>query len=219
LVAAGVVVLLVECVFLIRSFESGDDGQGGRKMVAPLVAPALLPPQGTLVTSTVRADGTVAVTQWLQSTDGLDQVTLSAPTVGASDPARATGLRLVDTDGTVLADGITVTDRPKRVRFDFPTRLIRATYVLDGVADRSDTVSDRLLVNALSLRMEGADPGPTIVEVTAPVEGVVRNLACADARSPVTLVRPCGAPIGDGWRVRLDPEDLTARVQAQVDAR
>ena len=97
--------------------------------------------------------------------------------------------------------------------------MVRATYVLRGAVDSSDTVKGRLLARDVALDLDfPAQAGPTVVVVDAGgTGGEVRNLACGNARSTVALLRPCGSPDGSRWRVRLPAESRTDRVTAQVD--
>lgn len=216
--AVLVVVVLVELVVLVRALRTGDQPPATTRRTPALVVPEDVPPRGALVTSRVRADGRVSVTQWLSSPEVLDQVSVSLPSVEPTEGVRATGVRLVARDGTVLADDLTVDRQPLQVDFGHPTSLVRATYVLTGVSTRSETDPGRVLVRALSLHLDGGSlTGPTVVVVAAPAGGAVRNLACVDARSAVTLAHPCGKPAGSDWQVHLTPSGPTERVEAQVD--
>jgi hypothetical protein len=220
LVGAGVVILLLECVAIVRSLRSDSAGLfPPSRGVAPLAAPAELPAKGALVRSVVEADGSVEVTQWIRSGDSIGEITLSAPEGAADAAVRATDGRIVAADGTILADHLAVDAAPKRVRFANPTTLVRATYVLRGAVVSSDSVDGRLLARVVALDLDfPAQGGPTVVVVAAGgTGGEVRNLACVNARSPVALMRPCGAPDGSRWLVRLPPESRTDRVTAQVD--
>lgn len=218
LVGVGMVLLLVEGVAIVRSLSAEDERQLPQSGVTlPLVAPDELPATGALVLSEVRADGSVEVTQWIRSGDGIDRALVTAPG-GSAEGVSVTGGRLVAADGTVIADDLTATAEPRGLRFADPTTMVRATYVLRGVAEESGTVAGRVVAQAVSLDLSiPAQTGPTVVVVAAAENGVVRNLACTNARSAVALLRPCGAPDGSRWRVRLPPERRTDRVAAQVD--
>jgi hypothetical protein len=221
LVGVGVVVLLLECVAIVRTLVS-DDGDGRVPVTGtatPLVAPDALPAEGVLVRSEVRADGSVKVDQWIRSGDGIGELSFSAPAgVEGADAVRATGGRLVGADGTILADDLSLGAEPRRIRFESPTTMVRATYVLQGAVDRSATVDGRLLARVVALDVDfPAQSGPAVVVVSADDGGEVRNLACVNGRSTVALLRPCGAPDGPRWRVRLPAESRTDRVTAQVD--
>ncbi len=215
----AVLVLVVECFAIARSLRSSDPQEGALPApLVPLVAPRALPDEGSLVQSDVRSDGSIAVTQWIRTSTDIDEVALSAatPAGGAGTPEAVDG-RLVGSDGTILADDITVDTAAVRIRFDEPTRLVRATYVLRGAVDASGTVDGRLRASIVSLDLDfAAEAGPTVVVVSGH-DGEVLNLACANARSGVALLRPCGAPDGARWRVRLPAADREDRVTAQVD--
>ncbi len=221
LAVVAIVVLVVELVVIVRSVRARDDGldAAGADRVPP-VPPAALPLQGALVRSVVRPDGSIAVTQWLRSADEIDKVTLSVPTpVGGRETPRAEDVRLVGDDGTVLADHLTVDTASQEVRFAYPTRLVRATYVLGDAVDRSSSVDGRVRALLVALDVDFATrTGPTVVQVSgAPAGAEVLNLACANARSRVALLRPCGAPSGSGWRVRLPAVSAEDQVTAQID--
>lgn len=217
--AIAVAALLVESVLVVRTLSADHESAGADVRVERLVPPRSLPSRGMLVSSRVRADGSVAVTQWIRSPQGIDQVTILAPgSTGAPGSPRVANVRLVGDGGAVLADGIAVGSSPRQVRLDRPTSVLQVTYVLDGVAERSSTVPGRLLVQALATGLvTNARSGPTIVTAEAPVGAEVLNLACSDARSSVELLRPCGNPDGTGWQVRLSPTASVGRVVAQVD--
>jgi hypothetical protein len=210
-----VLVLPVTVLEVMRSHPGGDDPPAGRLIVDRPLIPAALPSRGALVVSEVRRDGSIAVTHWVRSDDALGEVSLSAPAAGG--PVRATDGRLVTASGAVLADDLTVGAEPLRVRVPGSATVVRATYVLHGVTDRSGSVDGRLLAEAVALDVDApAELGPTVVVVAAP-DGQVLNLACANARSGVDLLRPCGSPAGSGWRVRLPAASRDDRVTAQVD--
>lgn len=214
----GVALLLVEGVALVRGIDSEESAH--RLGTLPLQPPADLPPEGSLVLSTVRAaNGTVEVTQWIRSGDDITTLSVSAPDLGDAGAVTATDAHVVAADGTTIVDDLTVGAEPRELVLDTPTRLVRATYVLRGAADESATVEGRVLARVVSIDLGfPTQTGPTVVVVGAAGEGVVRNLACADARSAVALLRPCGTPDGDRWRVRLPPEGRDDAVAAQVDA-
>ncbi len=220
LVGVGVVVLLVEFFAIARSLRSDEpDERDPPAAGLPLLAPDALPERGALVLSEIRADGSVRVSHWFRSGDGLDELLLTAPTVaGSADPIRATGGRLVAADGTVIADDLTVGARPRLVRFADSTTMVRATYVLRGAVERSATVDGRLRASVVSLDADLSSlSGPTVAVVETPTGGEVLGLACGNARSEVELVRPCGTPDGARWRVRLPPVSREDRVTATVD--
>lgn len=220
LVAVGVVLLALECVAIVRSVRSDDSGPQQRAPAAlPLLAPADLPERGALVISEIRADGSVRVSQWVRDGDGIDELSLVAPTTSTgSGSVRATDGRVVAADGTVVADGLTIGSTPRVVRTDDPTTMLRATYVLRGAVDRSATVTGRLSARVVSLDADlSAVSGPTVVVVDVQGGGEVQSLACANARSDVALLRPCGRPDGTRWRVRLDAAGRGDRVAAVVD--
>lgn len=220
LVGVGVVVLLVEFIAIARSLRSDEPDEPDPPAAAlPLLAPDELPELGSLVLSEVRADGSVRVTQWLRSGDGIDELLLTAPTVaGAADPISATDGRLVGSDGTVIADDLTIGAEPRLVRFADSTTMVRATYVLRGAVERSSTAAGRLRALAVSLDVDLSSlSGPTVAVVETQTGGEILGLACGNARSEVALVRPCGTPDGSRWRVRLPPVSREDRVTATVD--
>ncbi len=220
LVGLGVAVLLLEGVAIVRSLGPDDsDGRSADRRVSPLVAPAALPATGVLVLSEVQPDGSIEVDQWIRSSDDIDELTVAAPaTSGGDDALRVSDASLVAADGTVLADDLTAAARPRVIRLAAPTTLVRASYVLSGAVDRSGTVDGRLRTFAASLDLDSsALTGPTVLFVSAASGGEVGNLACANSRSQVALLRPCGAPDGSGWRVRLPSGSRGDRVTAQVD--
>lgn len=212
------VVVLVEVLLVAWVIVSADDATVVDRPER-LVAPRDLPLQGSLVLSQVRPDGSVAVTQWMRGLDPLGSVALSTPTVAGSGPVQVTDARLVADDGSVLAEGITVGAEPQRIPVEGPTRLVRATYVLDGVSEVSSDVPGRLLVQAVAVTMASTgEAGPVVVEVEGAESGaVVRNLACSDAGSSVAVQRPCGSPDGSAWQVRLNGDHRDDVVTAQVD--
>lgn len=224
LVGVGVVVLLVEFFAIASSLRSDDSDDSDEPdppaAGLPLLAPDELPERGALVLSEVRADGTVHVSQWLRSGDGIDELMLTAPTVaGAADPIRATDGQLVAADGTVIADDLTVGAEPRLVRFADPTTMVRATYVLRGAVEQSATVPGRLRASVVSLDLDLSSlSGPTVAVVETQTGGEILGLACGNARSEVELVRPCGTPDGSRWRVRLPQASREDRVTATVDA-
>ncbi|GAA4729249.1 hypothetical protein GCM10023350_10670 [Nocardioides endophyticus] len=212
--------LVLECVAIVRYLRSDDsDPQSAAPTVLPLLAPVDLPERGSLVLSEIRADGSVEVSQWLRDGDGIDELSLAAPVMnGRTGSIRATDGRLVAADGTVIADDLTIGAESRLVRFDDSTTMLRATYVLRGVVERSATVTGRLSARVVSLDADlSALSGPTVVVVEVEAGGEVRGLACANARSAVELLRPCGTPDGSRWRVRLDPVSREDRVAAVVD--
>ncbi len=219
LVTACVLVILIECAVIVRAGRSDD----GRDLPASadtvaLVAPHELPARGALVLSEVRPDGTVGVSQWIRSPEGFSELSVAAPDLTGVDGLSVTDGRVVAADGTVLADDLPDSEGPSVVRFDRSTTMVRATYVLQGGTAGSPTVEGRVLAQAVSLDLSYPDQtGPTVVVVAAAGSGVVRNLACANARSTVALLRPCGEPDGLRWRVRLPSESRLDRVVAQVD--
>ncbi|KQW53120.1 hypothetical protein ASC77_02130 [Nocardioides sp. Root1257] len=217
LAVVGVAVLVVEGIALARTIGSQESAR--RDVATPLQAPADLPVEGSLVLSRIRADGTVEVTQWIRSTEDITELSVAAPDVGVgADGVSVTGARLVAADGTSLADDLTVTAEPRVVGLESPTTMVRATYVLRGAAEQSGTVRGRVLARAVALDLSfPAQAGPTVVVVAAAGDGVVRNLACANAQSSVALLRPCGTPDGTRWRVRLPPAGRGDVVAAQVD--
>ncbi len=212
-VAAVVVVDALLVAWAIASAEDEAVVNGPER----LVAPSTMPTQGSLVVSEVRADGTVAVTQWIRGPEPLGSVTFSSP--ATSERVRVTDSQLVAEDGTVLAEGFGAGATSERVPVDGPSRLVRATYVLDGVTEVSSDVPGRLLVQAVALPAVAADDaGPVVVEVAgAEADSVVRNLACSDPGSSVAIQRPCGSPDGSAWRVRLTGGHRDEIVTAQVD--
>jgi hypothetical protein len=219
-VGVGAVLLVLECVAIVRSVRSDDaDSQRPAPADLPLLAPGDLPERGSLVLSEIRADGSVRVSQWLRDGDGIDALSLAAPvTTGQAGPIRATGGRLVAADGTVIAEGLTIGAEPRLVRFDDSTTMLRATYVLRGAVEQSATETGRLSARVVSLDADlSALSGPTVVVVEVQAGGEVQGLACANARSDVELLRPCGTPDGSRWRVRLDPASREDRVAAVVD--
>jgi hypothetical protein len=213
--------LLVECVVVVRSMDfGGSDPDAAPAAPVALSPPDALPDRGALVRSEVRADGSIAVTHWIRGAGDIDEISLAAPpVVGGDGTFRAVNGRLVAADGTVLAAHLTVGAEPRRIRFDAPTRLLRATYVLRGAVDRSSTVDGRIRALTVSLDVDAAaEAGPTVLVVNAvPGAGEVLNLACANARSGAALLRPCGSPDGAGWRVRLPAGSREDRVVAQLD--
>ena len=220
LVGAGVVVLLIELVAIVRAVRSDDPGRepDPSAVSLPLLAPDPLPEEGALVLAEVREDGTVRVSQWVRSGDGIDQLTLAAPAVaGSAGPVRATGVRVVAADGTVVADELVIGTEPRRIRFADPTTMARATYVLRGAVDRSATEDGRLRA-LVSLDADLSSlSGPTVAVVKAQADGEVLGVGCGNARSAVQLVRPCGTPDGSGWRVRLPAVSREDRLTAVVD--
>jgi hypothetical protein len=219
-VGIGAVLLVLECVAIVRYLRSDDsDPQSAAPAAHPLLAPADLPERGSLVLSEIRADGSVEVSHWFRDGNGIDELSLAAPvTNGRAGSIRATGGRVVAADGTVIADDLTIGAEPRLVRFDDSTTMLRATYVLRGAVERSATVTGRLTARVVSLEADLSTlSGPTVAVVAVPTGGEVRGLACADARSDVELLRPCGAPDGSRWRVRLDPVSREDRVTAVVD--
>jgi hypothetical protein len=214
----ALLLLLAECAVIIRGLRAGDSGPDAvPELPVALSPPDALPREGALVRSEVRADGSIVVTHWIRATDDIDEISLAAPPLdGGPGGVRAVDARVVASDGTVLADDLTVGAVPRRIRFEEPTRLLRARYVLRGAVDRSSTVDGRLRALAVSLDVDApAAAGPTVVVVTG--AGEVLNLACANARSGVALLRPCGSPDGAGWRVRLPAGSSKDRVVAQLD--
>jgi hypothetical protein len=220
LVGVGVVVLLVEFFAIASSLRSDEpDDPDPPAAALPLLAPDDLPERGALVLSEVRADGSVRVSQWFRSGDGLDELLLTAPRVsGAADPIRATDGRLVAADGTVIADDLTVGTTPRLVRFADSTTMVRATYVLRGAVERSTTADGRLRALVVSLDVDLSSlSGPTVAVVETQTGGEILGLACGNAQSEVELLRPCGTPDGARWRVRLPPVSREDRVTATVD--
>ena len=220
LVGIGVAVLLLEFIAIARSMRSDDPEEPDPPAAGlPLLAPDELPERGALVLSEVRADGSVRVSQWFRSGDGLDELLLTAPQVaGAAGPIRATGGRLVAADGTVIADDLTVGAEPRLVRFADSTTMVRATYVLRGAVERSATVDGRLRAVVVALDVDLSPlSGPTVAVVETQTGGQILGLACGNSRSEVELVRPCGTPDGARWRVRLPPVSREDRVTATVD--
>jgi hypothetical protein len=213
----ALLLLLAECAVIVRGLRAEDsEPDAVPALPVPLSPPDALPAEGAFVRSEVRADGSIAVTHWIRAADDIDELTLAAPApTDGSGSVRAVDARVVAADGTVQADDLTIDAEIRRVRLKQPTRLLRATYVLRGAVDRSSTVDGRLRALAVSLEVDAAETGPAVVLVTG--AGEVLNLACANARSGVELLRPCGSPDGAGWRVRLPAERSADRVVAQVD--
>jgi hypothetical protein len=194
----------------------GDSGRQSDEPGEAPVPPAALPLLGSYITSEVRADGTIRVTQWIRSWATFSSLTLSAydAPLPPGEPV-AKDLRAVDDGGRVLVAGAVVGTESRRLEFARPTRFLELTYELQGAVDRSGTVPGRALAAITFLDVDYASAGgSTTVLVTG---GSVLNLACAPATAAPSESRPCGAPEGQGWRVTLSADDREDRVTAQLD--
>ena len=216
----GLVALAVEAVVIVSSLEDGPERRrnhavSGHAIVAP-PPPAALPETGSFVSSDVRADGTIRVSQWIRSDEAVSKLGLEAydTPLPTAEP-RATDLEIATGKGKVLVSGLVVGTRPQVVDLEKPARVLRMTYSLRGVVDRSGSVTGRALAGVTFLDV-GYEPasGPTTVEVTG---DRVLNLACADAEAETAPRRPCGAPDSTGWSVTLPEEDRDDRVTAQLE--
>ena len=210
LVGVGVVVLLVECVAIVRSLRS-DDSDGSRLPAAAGPAAGAGRPAGAghARASEVRADGSVRGEPVDPERRRHRRARRSRP---RRRPARPTPVRATDgrssaADGTVLADDLT-RSAPSRAWSGStdPTTLVRATYVLRGRRRRgAPRVPGRLRARVVSLDLDcPALTGPTVVVV----DGAGRRRGPATSPAPTpgptsTLLRPCGTPDGSRWRVRL----------------
>jgi hypothetical protein len=216
--AIGLAAVGVEAVVLLSSLRhDSTDPRAGATAASALVAPPpALPSRGSFVASNVQGDGTIQVTQWIRSPTAVSRLGLAAyDTPLPTARPRATDLEVTTGDGTVLVSGLVVTTRRQVVDLEKPARVLRMTYSLEGVVDRSGSVTGRALAGVTFLDVDYPSAGgPTTVEVTG---GQVLNLACAAAEVETTPRRPCGAPDAVGWSVTLSEKDRDDRVTAQLD--
>jgi hypothetical protein len=212
----GLAVVIVAVVGLVRSVPLGERA-GPPVVVAwpgPPRPPALSQP-GAVVSSEVRASGTIRVIHWIRARAPVSQVVVAVPDRPLPPgPPFARGLRVDEVGGTVLAVSSRVGSRPRALVLSRPARLFRLTYELTGVVDRSASVTGRALAGVTFLHVDFARrTGPTEVTVTG---SRVLNVGCvATAADPVS--RPCGAPGGQGWSVTLPIAEPDGQVVAQLD--
>ncbi len=218
LVAAALIALLVANLVLLYLVIARDDSpQGGSDLEAtPTVVlrpPASLPATGSLDRVRVLGRGDLQVTQWVRSGAGLDRVVLSAPdpSVG-SGSVKASGLVVV-ADGSRVPGPGTVGDDPQVFTFQDPAQLVRVTYRLSGVVERSPDVPGRALLRATALRLTATPAdGPARVELTG---APVLSVACV-AQGSTALPVPCGSASSGGWTVERTPDRRADGLVAQV---
>lgn len=218
----ALLLIAVEVVLIVRSSRSslsdrseGSAGGSARRSAEaePLTPPDRLPDQGSYVASEVRPDGTIAVTQWFRSETPVRRLVVAAP--DTPEPAEARGGVIVAGDGEVLVADLAVGPERQSLDLGRSAKVLRLTYRLHGVVDRSTPVAGQALAQAVALDVDyDAEEGPTRVFVTG---GQILDLGCADRDADVSLRLPCGAPDGPGWMVTLPEADRDDRVSAQLD--
>jgi hypothetical protein len=212
----GLAVAIVAVVGLVRSVPSGERAESTAPAEWPgSPRPPALSAPGALVSSEVRASGTIRVIHWIRAQAPISQIVVAVPDRPLPPgPPLARRVRVEEAGGTVLAVTSRVGSRPRALALSRPARLFRLTYELTGVVDRSASVTGRALAGVTFLHVDFARrTGPTEVTVTG---SRVLNLGCVPtAADPVS--RPCGAPDGQGWSVTLPTAERDGQVIAQLD--
>ena len=126
---AALAVALAVTLVLVVVAVGGDSGQQGDDQGEAPAPPAELPLLGSYITSEVRADGTINVTQWIRSWATFSSLTLSAydAPLPPGEPV-ARDLRAVDSAGRVLVAGAVVGTQPRELDLGRPTRFLELTY-------------------------------------------------------------------------------------------
>jgi len=176
--------------------------------------PSALAGPGSYVDARVQPGGTVRVTQWVRSTDGLRAVSLVAQPRSGRDAA-ATGLRL-RAGGRPVAGPSSVGHDVVGYRWRTSARVVRLTYTLGGVVDETRTTARRTVLAStfLAVRYPGKS-GPTVVRVSG---AGVRGVSCAPVTGAGTPA-PCGRQVTSAdWQVVLKGADRSHRVLTRLGA-
>jgi hypothetical protein len=222
LLAVAVLVALVALgLKLLSSNHHGNDTdplESASTSAAP-APPAGAPHLGTYVESTVAADGSVQVREWIRSTHPI--VALRLATLGADGkPTSASASDIVvaaQQTGTVLARPGVVGAEVQRVSLGRGAPALYLSYTLSGaLSTASSTVPGSLLATVVSMDVDWSGASGTVVRmVTGP--GSVLDVACIRRSNGARQVpRPCGAPVADGWRIDLHGIDRTDRLIASL---
>lgn len=224
----AVLALAVAGLLVVRELGLGGQADGARSALvpaAPLSAPRVLAPQGSLVRAEVRPDGRVTVTHWIRSRRTMRAITLTpAASTQVDGPGGAAELEVRTTSGELRLDDQEVGSEPRTIDLGRPSTLILLEYTLDGVVQTSDSMPGRALVGSVALdaapdtgRRE-APTGPDPRAKFRVLASDVLSLACAPPGAEPADLRPCGTPLEPGrWTVTLAGADLDDRVTAQVD--
>ncbi len=170
-----------------------------------------VPPNSTYERTEVTDSGELRVTQVIRSDALLFNVGLSVPDLSEYGlAARAENVKVVVDDRVV--PGPKAID--KFAEYPFVGAMnVEISYLLTGVVERSESSQGRALARVVALDVDYEPPPTTTIKV---VEGsFVLSLACWGGRGDP--VRPCGAPVDDGWGVRLTGDRIDQRVMAQLD--
>ena len=215
LVACNVVVAFV-AGFIAASPVPGTSTAAPASLGRLTSPPSELPKVGSAVESRVTRDGRIVVTHWVRTQSPLTVIYLHRPrATNYSGDTQVTGNRMTSDGGRA---GGTGDGTDQTFRLGKPAKLVRVTYALSGALERSSSVQGRTLVRTTAVPVTADIPlrGPVVVTVRAPN---VLSLTCIKPERLEPSLRPCGAPVGVGWRVTLRGDDRQDQVIAQVDLR
>lgn len=211
----AVVALLLAAAALAAAFWPEEPPPAAPR--AEMKAPAALPLIGSYVETTILADGRLEVSQWVRSPKPITALRVSAPySVEVDKQLEASDVEVV-ADGVLGAGVSTVTSSTPWTYYFPPATLVRLSYQLDGVVERSPSAPGRALVRPTALSVDHKfKRGPQRVQI----DGVkVLSLSCDPMGSSLALPRPCGEPARSGWTVALRGSHRDDQVVAQVDLR
>lgn len=214
---------LALAVVLLGALTVGDDpprgpsplpeqpGVAAAAQGLPFAPPVALAPGESFVRTRVLADGTLRMSHWVVTERPVTTLSLSEPeALTTAGEVTAVDVRVV-AGGAVVPGPAALTERTVDFRFD-PSNSLRIDYVLEGVTERSGSVSGRALTHAAGL-VVGVDSAP--VRVTRSIEGMeVLSVACGSAPAAMT---PCGRAEDGVWYVELDGRAPQPDILLQVN--
>lgn len=217
-VLAVVSALLVPIGGAAVLWSAGEDPSAARLAtdavdVTRPTPPVALGVDSESVDTEVLEGGALLVRHWVRTATPMERLRLEVPTGSGLDAAD------IEVEGlVVVADGADV--EPPRLGDGAWSGTLPAAselyveYVLDGVAQRSDSADGRALVTLTSLTAEVDDEPLGRVQVFSGAP--VLTLACLapGAASTPTL---CGTLVDGTWTLRSEADALPATVIAQLD--